>query len=147
MSFHPFNSGANALCFSKGGQKYAMICAWAQMLDYDKITMLIGSQSLSGHVLEIGDTVGVSSLSLGQKSICDKLGYSHSNEADKLISVPHRFEGNAILIEDAKANMVCKIIDIIEKDYIEGDRLFVLQILSHADNKPDSEFLPLYLAK
>ena len=147
MSFHPLMVGANALCYVKNDKKYGMICAWASVLDYDKITMLLGAQSITGQTLEIGDVVGVSSLALGQKDVCDKLGHSHSNEEDKFLNLNYHTDSTAILINDAKANMVCKVLDIITKDYIPGDRLVVLEILSYEDNKEDKDFLPSYLAK
>lgn len=32
MNFDAFNYGANAVCFTKNGQKYGMICAWAMVV-------------------------------------------------------------------------------------------------------------------
>ncbi len=141
MSLHAFNSGCNAICFKKNNIKYAMCCAWAQMIDYDKITLLLGSQSVTGKNIEIGDIVGVSALSVGQKDIALKLGDGHSDEVDKLKNIDFYEDNNAILIKGASTNLICKVIDIIKKDYIKGDNFVVLEVIKAEENhKP---FLPI----
>lgn len=47
MGFRAFNYGANAVCFQKNDRKYGMICSWATQVDYDKIVMLLGAQSVT----------------------------------------------------------------------------------------------------
>ena len=67
--------GNNVIAYHKNGIKYGMTCAWATMIDYDHIAMLLGSQSVTGNNLAVGDVVGVSALSNGQKEICQISGF------------------------------------------------------------------------
>lgn len=43
-----FRCGANILGYNIDSNNYVMTCAWAMMIDYDKIAMLIGAQSITG---------------------------------------------------------------------------------------------------
>ena len=54
-------SGANVVAYQKE-RNYAMTCAWAMQADYDKILMLLGSESETGNNLQVGDIIGVSAL-------------------------------------------------------------------------------------
>ena len=76
MSKHlrAFRCGANVLAFNKNNQNYGMTCAWAMMIDYSKIAMLIGGQSITGQNLELGLNVGVSALAEGQQEIAKVFG-------------------------------------------------------------------------
>lgn len=134
MSLKAFNSGCNAVAYQKNGKNYAMCCAWAQMINYDLLTMLLGSQSVTGNNIQVGDVIGVSGLASEQLSITEALGEGHSDTTDKLKNIKYHTNGTAVLIDGAKTNLVCKVIDIIHKDYIEGDNLIVLQVLKEASD-------------
>ena len=69
-----FNYGANAVCFRKNGHNYGMICSWATQVDYDKIVMLLGAQSVTGSKISKGDIIGVSVLSTEQEDVMNALG-------------------------------------------------------------------------
>lgn len=139
MSLHAFNCGCNAIGYQKNNKNYIMCCAWAQMIDYDKISMLLGSQSVTGKNLEIGDIVGVSALSAGQMDIANKLGEGHSDVVDKLNGVSYELKDSAILINDAKTKLYCKVIDILHLPYIKEDNFVILEVLSSEVN--DKDFL------
>jgi hypothetical protein len=57
-SVRVFNYGANAVCFRKNNHNYGMICSWATQVDYDKIVMLIGAQSVV-EVIDIHHLAGI----------------------------------------------------------------------------------------
>ena len=61
------NLGANVIALEKNNHKYGMTCAWLTMVNYDEIVMLIGSQSDTGHHIEINDIIGISSLANNQE--------------------------------------------------------------------------------
>jgi len=46
MGFNAFHYGVNAVCFQKNERKYGMICSWATQVDYDRIVLLLGAQSV-----------------------------------------------------------------------------------------------------
>lgn len=132
--------GANVLAFSKDNHKYAMTCAWATHVDYEKIMMLIGSQSFTGKALKIGDIVGVSVLAKGQEKEAVHFGSKHSNIFDKFDGYKYEEDGSAILIPHAKFKLVCKVEDITHIKNDPDDLLVLLNVLKHEDNK-DSSFL------
>ena len=138
---HAFRMGNNVIAYHKNGIKYGMTCAWAMMVDYDHIAMLLGSQSVTGNNLATGDVVGVSALANGQKEISLQLGTNHSDELDKFENVPLKMEKSAILIEGAKVQMVCEV-EKIMKLIDENDNFVILKILSHKVDK-SKEFLSL----
>ena len=138
---HAFRMGNNAICYLKNGTKYGMVCAWSTMIDYDHIAMLIGSQSVTGKNVKVGDVVGVSALAEGQKDISLQLGSNHSDEIDKFEGIAISFEKSANLVDNAKVQMVCeveKIMKVVDPD----DNFVVLKILSSKVNK-NVEFLSL----
>ena len=49
--------GVHVIAYIKDNKKYAMTCAWSMLCDYDKILMLLGSQSVTGKNLKKGDVV------------------------------------------------------------------------------------------
>lgn len=143
MSFKAFNSGCNAICFKKNNIKYGMICAWAQMIDYDKISMMLGSQSVTGKNLQIGDIVGVCSLAKHQKNVALALGDNHSDEIDKFTELNYKEDKTAIIINDSKNEMICRVIDIIHFDFCKEDNFIILEILNHKENYSDDNFMSL----
>lgn len=141
MSLRAFRSGCNVVGMLKEGKKYAMVCAWATMIDYDKVGMLIGGQSVTGKNLNPGDLVGVSALAVGQEEIAKKLGENHSNEGDKFEGVELIEHRSALLVKDAKCQMICEVKKIV-KLVNPSDSFVVLQVLDHKADK-EKEFLSL----
>jgi len=133
MSKHlrAFRAGANVLAFKKNNINYAMTCAWAMMIDYQKIAMLIGGQSITGKNLELGLKVGVSALADGQQEIAKMIGTTHSNQVDKFASVSYINKENMILIENAKVLMECTVVEI---QNLDGDLLVFLQVDDFNEN-------------
>ena len=138
---HAFRMGNNVIAYHKNGIKYGMTCAWATMIDYDHIAMLLGSQSVTGNNLAVGDVVGVSALANGQKEISLQIGTNHSDELDKFEGVPVIEDKTAILIKNAKVQMICKVFKIM-KLVDENDNFVILKILSSNVDK-SKEFLSL----
>lgn len=137
MELRAFNYGANAVCYDKNGHRYGMICAWATQVDYDKVVMLLGAQSVTGKNMAKGDIIGVSVLSSRQKDVMDVLGSDHSDEVDKFASFDFSMEDTAILINDASINMVVEVIDILHLPGIEEDNLIYGLIKSYTkSDKP-----------
>ena len=123
MRLNAFNYGANAVCFKKNERKYGMICSWATQVDYDKIVMLLGAQSVTGKNIAKGDIVGVSVLSTMQEDVMNTLGNNHSDEVDKFEELNYTLVATAILINDASVTMVVEVIDVLHLAGIEEDNL------------------------
>jgi flavin reductase (DIM6/NTAB) family NADH-FMN oxidoreductase RutF len=118
-----FNYGANAVSFIKNERKYGMICAWAMQADYDKILMLLGTQSITGKNICKGDIIGVSALNENQQDIIKSLGENHSDDTDKFSNIKYTINDSAILIDGAINCMVVEVIDILHLEGIEQDNL------------------------
>jgi len=123
MEFRAFNYSANAVCLQKNGRKYGMICSWATQVDYDKIVMLLGAQSVTGENISKGDIIGVSVLSKSQENVMNTLGDNHSDEVDKFKDLDYSMTDSAILINNASVNLVVEVIDILHLAGIEEDKL------------------------
>ena len=134
MSLRAFRSGCNVLALTKNNKKYGMVCAWATMIDYDKVAMLVGGQSVTGKVLEIGDIVGVSALADGQKDIAFKLGENHSDVGNKFEGIELINDESALLVKNAKCLMTCKVLKI-EKLIDPEDSFVVLEVLRYKSDK------------
>jgi flavin reductase (DIM6/NTAB) family NADH-FMN oxidoreductase RutF len=134
MKLNAFNYGANAVGFIKNGKKYGMICAWAMQSDYDKILMLLGTQSITGKNIRKGDVIGVSALNENQQDIVDALGNSHSDDTDKFINIKYTINDSAILIEDASNCMIVEVLDVLHLDGIEEDNLIYGLVKSFVSN-------------
>lgn len=134
MSKHlrAFRCGANVLAYNKNNQNYAMTCAWAMMIDYQKIAMLIGGQSITGKNLELGLKVGVSALADGQQEIAKIIGTNHSDEINKFESIDYTNKDNMILINNSKVLMECSVCEI--KD-LDGDLLVFLEVKDFYENE------------
>lgn len=131
MEFRAFNYGANAVCFLKNSRKYGMICSWATQVDYDRILMVMGAQSVTGQNISKGDVIGVSVLSKSQEDVMNTLGCNHSDEVDKFMNLDFILIDSAILINNASVNMVVEVIDILHLAGIEEDKLVYGLIKSH----------------
>lgn len=134
MGFNAFHYGVNAVCFQKIERKYGMICSWATQVDYDRIVLLLGAQSVTGRNIAKGDIIGVSVLSTLQHDVMSKLGFQHSHEVDKFADLNCTLEDSAILIKDASIAMVVEVLDILHLPGIEEDSLVYALIKSHAQS-------------
>ncbi|MFA5481503.1 MAG: flavin reductase [Bacilli bacterium] len=140
MGLHAFLAGSNAVCYTKNNRKFGMICAWATMIDYDVIGLLIGEQSSTGKNLEVGMTIGVSALSAGQKDIALQLGNNHSDIVDKFVDLMIVQNGSAILIAQARSNMVCEVMKLYSLTP-ENNDIFVVAKVIDASEDHKKEFL------
>lgn len=129
MSFQAFESGVNVVGYLKNKRAYMMTCAWAMMVDYDRFGLLIGSQSVTGNNLEVGQLIGVSGLNENQKEIALKIGDGHSDQIDKLSGVPAYQKGDAILIKEATTQMVVKVEEILYLDKESLDRFVIVRLV------------------
>jgi flavin reductase (DIM6/NTAB) family NADH-FMN oxidoreductase RutF len=123
MKLSAFNYGANAVGLIKNGKKYGMICAWAMQADYDKILMMLGTQSITGKNIAKGDIIGVSALNENQQDVVDALGLSHSNDTDKFKNIKYTVKDSALLIDDASICMIVEVLDVLHLNGIEEDNL------------------------
>lgn len=143
MVLEAFNAGCNIVAFIKNNQKYGMCCSWAQMVDYDKISLLLGAQSDTGKMMELSDIVGVSALASDQKEIALMLGSGHSSKMDKFAKVSFTVQDNAILINDAKVQMKCQVRQIVRLNGLEQDRLVIFDVLDFKQDQ-NRDFLNAY---
>lgn len=127
--------GANIITLVKDKKFKAMTCAWSMMVDYDRILMLIGSQSDTGNALEINDKVGVSALSKDQADIAMLFGENHSNSFDKFYSLNLTKYNGVYVIKEAKVIMECEVIDILHLKEEPEDHLVHLKVLSYTNDK------------
>ena len=137
MSFQAFNHSVNVIAFIKGDKMYGMTCAWAMQVDYDKVLMLLGSQSTTGKALEKGDLVGVSALSKDQIDVALKLGDNHSDQINKFDGVETIIDGSIVLIKGSTRMMKAKVIDVLHLEGIEVDNLVYLELIDTKENKND----------
>ena len=143
MGFHAFQMGNNVLAYVKNGRKYGMTCAWATMISGDMVIMLIGGQSDTGNTVEVGDVVGISALAKGQENISLALGEHHSSKDDKFSKIDISIvEDTAILIPEAKVQMVAKVVKIEPSFADKDDHLIYFEVLKHAVDK-ETKFLDL----
>lgn len=134
MDYRIIDHSVCIISYEKHNVKYAMTCAWAMMVDYDKILCLLGEQSVTGRNVSKGDKLGVSVLASDQKEIALKLGDNHSDKIDKLSNINHTQIDCAITINDSKSEMICEVIDILNLNEIETDNLLYLRVLNKKQN-------------
>ncbi|MDD4212591.1 MAG: flavin reductase [Bacilli bacterium] len=142
MSNHleAFLAGCNIVAIHKNNYSYGMCCAWAQMVDWDRVTVLLGAQSSTAKNITKGDVVGVSALAKGQNHIALQLGEGHSDEVNKFKDITTEIHGNAILIPGAKVMMICEVMDRLVLETSPDDYFLVLKVQSfRMDDK--KEFL------
>lgn len=142
MSFIAFRSGANVLAYEKNNIKYGMVCAWATMVDYTSVAMLVGSQSITGNTLKVGDIVGISALSSDQKYISDVIGSSHSIEEDKFKNIKYHCKNQAILIDGAKVHLYCEVTKILHLEEGSDDNFIIFKVIDHQSDE-SKDFLSL----
>ena len=140
MSFKAFEQGANVVSLIKGDSFYAMTCAWAMHIDYEEVLMLLGSQSDTSKNIEVGDKIGISPLSKGQKDIALAIGETHSLEKNKLNLAPFiDFEGVKV-VKDAKNYILGEVVDILYPSKDCDDKLLRIKIVKYHVND-DKRFL------
>ncbi len=135
MSLRAFSSGVNVVAYSKDGHKFAMSCAWATMIDYSYVALLLGEQSETGNNLHVDDLVGISSLSSDQKDLAFKFGSSHSSEEDKFKGVQYLSKNQALFIKDAKVKLHCRVHKILHLLDDSKDNFIIFEVLSYEDDK------------
>jgi flavin reductase (DIM6/NTAB) family NADH-FMN oxidoreductase RutF len=131
MGLQAFCAGCNIVAIEKNNKRYGMCCAWAQMIDYDKISLLLGGQSVTGNILSIGDVVGVSALDKDQKPLAKLLGSGHSDKIDKFKNINIIVKEGAILIPGAKVRMKCKVSEVLELPGLKSDHFVILDVLEY----------------
>lgn len=129
-----FDSSVSVVSYIKNNNKFAMTCAWGMQVDYDKIMMLLGSQSDTGNNLKKGDIIGVSVLNDKQIDIALALGDKHSKSVDKLNGLDYKIKDNAILINNASREMIVEVIDVLHLEGIEVDNLLYGKVLDNKNN-------------
>ncbi len=140
MSLRAFGCGVSVVAYTKSGQHFGMSCAWATMIDYSYIGMLLGEQSETGNNLKVDDVVGVSSLAKDQVDLAIKFGSSHSLDEDKFKNVKYTSKNQAILLDNAKVRMVCRVHKILHLLDDSKDNFIIFEVLNYeADSK--KEFL------
>jgi len=105
-------NGVNVVAMEKNGAFFAMTCAWATQIDYDRLIMCIGGQSDTGKAMEAGDIIGFSALSDKQEDIGNSIGSKHSKNIDKRSLAPFEKIGQAYVVGGAVNELVDKVIDI-----------------------------------
>lgn len=140
MGFKGFNHGVNVIAYEKDGKKYGMCAAWCMLVDYDKAMMLLGGQSDTGNNIKEGDVIGISALSIEQKSIGAHFGSNHSLSFDKFSGVDYILDGTAILIPNARASMKGKVIEVIHTKENPEDNLVYVELFDEKENE-NTKFL------
>jgi len=135
MSDSLFNHTLSIISFIKNNKIYAGTFAWSCNVGYEEFITLMGSQSNTGNILEIGDIVGLNVCSKEQINLAVKIGDTHSNDINKLENVSYNIDRNAILIDNSKINCIAKVKNIIHLEGIEEDNLVYFEILNINDNK------------
>lgn len=141
MSNSLVSLGVNVVGVLKEKKAFMMTCAWMTQVGYDQLICLICEQSQTGKILKIGDMIGVSSLTKDQKEIASFIGENHSLEVNKYDDYVTN-ENNALLIKDARVNMICQVVKIIHLEGIEEDNLVYLKVLKVTTNN-DLPFLTM----
>lgn len=134
------NLGVNVVAFEKDNQKFGMTCAWMTMVDYDKIVMLLGSQSDTAHALKVGDIIGISALNSSQGQIANHFGDNHSLKVNKFESISYDKKDGAILIKEAKTRLKCQVFDI---SHVKGndEDFLVFAKVNECESNENLEFL------
>ncbi len=141
MSDRLFNHSVNVVSYQLGTKKYAATIAWAVQVDYDKILLLMGSQSDTGNHIKKGQIIGVSALAENQMKIAEVLGDEHSESTDKLAGIEYtetvipNHQEIAITIEDAVNQMIVEVIDVMHLEGIEEDNLIYGKVIKNQANE------------
>ena len=128
------NAGVNIVALEKNEHKYGMTCAWMMQVDEDQLLMLLGQQSETANIIEEGDIIGVSALSIGQVEIATKFGTKHSRKTNKFLGIQYENEDGALLIRKASKVMKCEVIKIGHIYDNDEDLLVQVKVLSMESN-------------
>lgn len=134
------NLGVNVVAYKKNNHLFGMTCAWMTMVDYDKLVMLLGSQSDTAHALKVGDIIGVSALSSAQEEVANHFGDNHSLKVNKFESASYDEKDGAILIKGAKTRLKCRVFDISRVKGNDEDFLVFAEVIE-SDSDENLKFL------
>ena len=131
MSIKAIDHNVNFIAMQKNGKNYGMCCAWCTQAAEDKLICCVGPQSTTGQAIRKDDIIGFSNLSKGQMMTAFQLGdmQKHSAEVDKLAGIEYTVDEGAILITGARAEVKCKVIEVLHLPGIEIENVLYLQIL------------------
>lgn len=135
-----FANSVSVVTLNKGGKFYAMTCAWATQIDFDRFVMCLGGQSDTGNSIKVGDVIGVSALSDDQANLGIRIGSSHSFKTDKHFDGVFEEVDGAYLVKGAKTKIVGEVIYLDHyKESIE-DNIIQVKVLKGSID-PRKEFL------
>jgi flavin reductase (DIM6/NTAB) family NADH-FMN oxidoreductase RutF len=140
MGLSAFNHTISIVGEQINSVNYVATYAWMCQCGYNEVIGLFGSQSDLAHKLKIGDVVGINACSKSMKDLANYIGSHHSHEIDKLQGVTYNIKDHAILLPDAKVEMVGIVKDIIHLKDLEEDFLVYFHIESYEEHL-DKEFL------
>ncbi len=138
MELKALDHSVNIIGMEKNNHAYAMCCAWATMVDYDKLLCALGSQSVTGNQIQKGDIIGFSSLKKAQKSVAVQLGDRHSDTVNKLAGLDYRIEDGAILINNSLSEISCRVLDVLHLAGIESENIIYLEMIKGKENAGDA---------
>lgn len=127
--------GVNIVTLQKDTNVYAMTCAWAMQVDYDKIVLLIGSQSQTGNLIQEGDALGISILNQDQIEVATFIGQTHSKEIEKLKNISTINLNGAVVLADSNRVLKVEVSQILHLKGIESDKLIYATIIAGQDLK------------
>lgn len=135
MGISAVDHSVNIIALNKNGINYGMCVAWATQTSSDKILCVLGEQSVTGNIIEKGDIIGFSCLSVEQTDIAYKLGSSHSDSYDKFKEIDFHTDDSAILINNAKNQIKCKVLNILKLEGIESSNVLHLEYINAIENE------------
>lgn len=128
MEYKAMDHGVNIVTLQKDTNLYAMTCAWAMQVDYDKIVLLIGSQSQTGQVIQEGDALGISILNQDQMEVATLIGNTHSKEIDKLQNISTIDLNGVVVLADSNRVLKVVVSQVLHLEGIETDYLIYATI-------------------
>lgn len=131
------NMGVNIVALEKNDKLYGMACAWATMVGVEELVLLLGSQSETANILEIGDKIGVSALNINQKDCAILFGSYHSSKKNKFINQDYSLNQGAITIKNAKVQMQCEVFNITRVKGNNEDFLVFAKVIAKEVNKKE----------
>ena len=135
MGYQALNHTVSVITIQKNTIQTGMTCAWCMHVDYDKLLLLLGSQSDTAKCLEEGDMIGISVLNHQQKDIALHFGEKHSLETNKFQNIMTENFHDVIVIPHAKARIKAQVLKIEHLPKIEEDNLIYVEILDHEDEE------------
>lgn len=135
MGINAVDHSVNIIAMHKNGINYGMCAAWATQASSDRIICVIGSQSVTGNSIKKGDIIGFSCLNSNQTDIAYKLGSNHSDTSNKFDGVDFYTDETAILINNAKTCIKCKVTDVLKLEGIESSNVLYLQYIDATEHE------------